>query len=155
MHGFIIALLSAVVATSAMAQSDADGRFQIEPLGEDVLRLDKITGEVQICANSNPTFACRVIVERAVPLTVDAPASGAILAENAALKAENRALKERLAMIAALVDDVDRAELARVRGNGAMSDDIRREIDEAVEVTDYAVRRFRDVLRAFGEGEGR
>ncbi|MEO1105552.1 MAG: hypothetical protein AAFW98_17755 [Pseudomonadota bacterium] len=140
----IAACLTVSFCAAAAAQGIDDGRFQIEAVGENVLRLDRLTGKVEVCAQSTPTFVCRTVVEPAEPLSAELPASGAMLAENEKLKAENRALRERLAMIAALVEETDGERLARTT-------DIRRDIDEAVEVTDYAFRRFRDLFTALGE----
>lgn len=156
MRSLMIALiapiaLAAVGPVAASAQDDDDARFSIERVGEDVLRLDRVTGEVRLCVKSEPTFVCRTVVEpRAAPVAEPEPAQSEVLAENEALKAENRRLRERLAMVAALVEDIETEE-----GDGRI--DIpsiaRREIDQAVEVTGYAVRRFRDMITSLTEDE--
>jgi hypothetical protein len=70
--------------------------------------------------------------------------------ENARLEERVGQLERRLEMIAAIagasgpIPAGDTGQAARV------PDDARREIDRAVAVTDYAVRRFRDLVRALG-----
>ena len=142
--------LGAGAFTAASAQTGrppaGDERYQMERVGEDILRLDRETGEVQLCAQSQPRFTCRIVVERSVRETPRGlPASGEVLAENEALKAEVAALTRRLEMIKALLDDVEPAPVASL---GSLSRDARREIDDAIEVTDYAVRRFRTLVES-------
>ena len=149
-----IAALALSLALSSLAvfgpvHAQDDPRFQIERVGEDVLRLDRETGEVQLCARAQPTYACRTVVEATSREATAAPASGEILEENNALRAENRALKEKLSMIAAIVEGADTATEAGGLRSTEFASDARRDIDQAVEVTDYAVRRFRDLLKSF------
>ncbi|MEM9222331.1 MAG: hypothetical protein AAGB11_08015 [Pseudomonadota bacterium] len=148
MRALLILALALLMSVNAAAQAEDEGRFQIERVGEGLLRLDRITGEVQLCVRATPTFGCRTVVDAEAPVIPDEPASGTLLAENEALKAENRALRERLRMIAALVED---AALTRSPLSSTTFGTTKREIDEAVEVTDYAVRRFRDLLKSFGD----
>lgn len=148
-------LALAVVATApARAQEMNAARFQMERLGEDMLRLDRVTGLVELCVVSKPTFVCREVVP-AAPVRDDdgVPASGAILAENEALKLENARLKRRLGMIAALVADSAAADAAPASGSlrSVLPADARREIDEALDVTTYAVRRFSDLFKTLTE----
>lgn len=149
-------------APGAVADETAE-RFQMERVGEDVLRLDRETGRVELCAPSTPTFACRIVVEgvvdRAAATTPDgAPASGALLSENQALRAENAALKRRLQMIRALVEGVE-GEMPPMEGGGprrtadrlGLPSFSRQELDEALDMTDYAVRRFRDIFNGLAD----
>ncbi|WMS43303.1 hypothetical protein RDV64_02550 [Acuticoccus sp. MNP-M23] len=129
--------------------ANPDDRFQIERVGEDILRLDRTTGEVQLCAQSQPMFTCRTVVRREAPEGERGfPASGEMLAENQALKAEVEVLKQRLGMIKALVDDVDPVAVDAGSGNTR-----RRDLKEAIDVTDYAFRRFRDLVKSLNEDE--
>ncbi len=127
-------------------------------MGDDLLRLDRETGEVRLCAESQPMFACRTVVigNRSADDT-EFPASGELLAENRALKAENEALKERLAMVKALLEDVEAASAdelgAATRGGERDWAGTRRDIEEAIDVTDYAFRRFRDLVKSLSDDE--
>lgn len=153
--GVLVLAGSLGFAGTALAQEMDESRFQIERVGEDVLRLDRATGLVELCVASKPTFVCREVVPAAPPAdeSVTVPASGAMLAENEALKLENARLKRRLAMIAALVSDSDAADVAASRGSlrSVLPSDTRREIDEALDVTTYAVQRFSDLFRTLTE----
>lgn len=151
-----LAVCSAAAAPAALAQDPAaDGRFQIERVGEDLLRLDRATGLVELCVVSKPTFVCREVVAAAPPLEEGAasPASGEILAENQALKLENARLERRLAMIAALVADSAEPEALPTTLRAVLPLDARREIDEALDVTTYAVRRFSDLFKSLAEDD--
>ena len=153
--GVLVLTASLGLAGTALAQQMDESRFQIERVGEDVLRLDRATGLVELCVASKPAFVCREVVAAAPPADESAtvPASGAMLAENEALKLENARLKRRLAMIAALVSDSDAADVAASRGSlrSVLPTDTRREIDEALDVTTYAVQRFSDLFRTLTE----
>lgn len=135
-----------------------DGRFQIERVGEDVLRLDRASGKVELCvstATTTPTFACRTVIAGVKDNVSPPPASGDVLAENQALRQENERLKQRLAMIAALVEDIE-ADATPARDLVPLIPPVaKREIDQAVEVTTYAVRRFRDLVESLVEEENR
>jgi len=141
-----LALGVGVAAAFPAAAQDAgdDERFQIERVGEDVLRLDRQTGQVDLCARSTPTFVCRTVVLPPAPTVApgNGAASGEVLAENQALRQENARLKRRLAMIAALVADAE----AETPPDTLIPSAARREIDEALDVTTYAVRRFHDLF---------
>lgn len=152
------ALFAALAAASPVAGQESpadDERFQIERVGEDVLRLNRQTGEVELCARSTPTFVCRTVVEPAPapPVatqdTAGVAASAEILSENQALRLENARLKRRLAMIGALVAETE-AEGASVPAI-SIPGSARREIDEALDVTTYAVRRFHDLFNTLTE----
>ena len=151
-----LALATACVAGApARAQEMDAARFQMERVGEDMLRLDRVTGLVELCVVSKPTFVCREVVPAApVPDEgMSVPASGAILAENEALKLEIARLKRRLGMIAALVADTAAADVPPTAGSlrSVLPADARREIDEALDVTTYAVRRFSDLFKTLTE----
>ncbi len=157
-HGSAAALALAVCGAgtaAALAQDASDGRFQIERVGEDLLRLDRATGLVELCVVATPTFVCREVVAAAPPLEegTASPASGEILSENQALKLENARLKRRLAMIAALVADSAEPEALPTTLRAVLPLDARREIDEALDVTTYAVRRFSDLFKSLTEDD--
>ncbi|GAB5377733.1 MAG: hypothetical protein AcusKO_41950 [Acuticoccus sp.] len=141
------------------AEDTGDGRFQMERIGEDVLRLDRESGQVELCvstATDTPTFACRVVIP-ATQTTNPPPAaaasepaslaSGALQAENRTLRQENARLRRRLSMIAALVKDAeDETKAAGPDTVPLLPPAARREIDQAIDVTGYALSRFRDMV---------
>ena len=143
-----LGLITGLVQPAA-AQSEPE-RFQIEPMGDGVLRLDRTTGAVEMCAEGEPLLDCRIVVE---PVSVeDGPtiAEADLIAENQRLSEEVAALRERLARIAALAGEVD-AEAVGDEEPGPFVTTARREIDEALELTDYALRRFRDLYKSLTE----
>jgi hypothetical protein len=145
-------LAALLVPSAALAQAPSD-RFQIERTEEGVLRLDRVTGAVDVCTMENEGWACDSVVPPAAPPSealADTDAWRTLQAENARLAEELQRLERRLGMIAALVADVDAAADAPP-GAGDFTEDARRQIDRAVDVTDYAVRRFADLFRSFGE----
>lgn len=151
-----LALCAAATAPATAQDGDAaeDGRFQMERIGEDVLRLDRESGQVELCvstATDTPTFACRIVIPatQTTPQPAAAasePASGAVQAENRALRQENARLKRRLAMIAALVKDAEDEAKAGPATVPLLPPAARREIDQAIDVTGYALSRFRDMV---------
>jgi hypothetical protein len=51
------------LATPAVAQIEADGRFALQPVPDGVLRLDRRTGEVSFCRRDGETWACRAVAD--------------------------------------------------------------------------------------------
>ena len=158
MRPLIMTLAILAAAPLPAAAQEDDARFTMERVGNNFIRLDQATGEVRLCVEGQAGFTCRTVVEpAAAPITADLPAQSAVLAENERLKAEVRDLRERISMIAALVEDVEAD--AGGTGGAAASSDVgipsiaRREIDNAVEVTGYALRRFRDLIKSLTEDE--
>lgn len=158
MRPFILTIaILAATALPAAAQED-DARFTVERVGDNFIRLDQASGEVRLCVEGEAGFTCRTVVEpAAAPITSELPAQSEVLAENERLKAEIRDLRERLSMIAALVEDVEadagEAGTSATSGEVGIPSIARREIDNAVEVTGYALRRFRDLIKSLTEEE--
>lgn len=151
MRAVIIASMVAM-AVPAMAQDADNARYQMERLGDVLLRLDTQTGGVELCEAAEGPFRCREVVAP-VDAAEAAPAEGATVkelrAEIARLTAQNRQLSARLTRVAGALDGFSPETGTIV--SGGLSATARREIDEAVDVTDYAVRRFRDLFRTFSE----
>jgi len=136
------------IAPAALAQQPTD-RFQIEETAEGVLRLDRVTGAVDVCTIGDAGWDCETVVAPAPPPRRDIADTQAwrdLSAENARLEAEVARLERRLGMIAALVAGID-PETVEARDD-TLGNAARREIDRAVDVTDYAVRRFGELFRA-------
>lgn len=148
-------VLAGLVAASPAALGQAPGdRFQIVETADGVLRLDRVTGAVDLCTLGDAGWDCESVVEAAATPSRDVTETGAwrdLTAENARLKEEVARLERRLAMIAALVEGIE----PKPASEGDTVEDARREIDRAVEVTGYALRSFRDLIRALEEEEAR
>lgn len=142
-----------VLGSPGLAQAPTD-RFQIEETSEGVLRLDRVTGAVDVCRLGDAGWDCESVVPAAAEPARDPTDTSAwrnLTAENARLKEEVARLERRLAMIAALVEGAD-AEGAEAAGDDEdLTAAARREIDRAVDITDYAVRRFGELFRSLGE----
>jgi len=146
---FLVALVALSTAASGQAPTD---RFQIEEFAEGVLRLDRVTGALDLCSLGDAGWDCEPVVEPAPDPernVTETTAWRELTAENARLEEEVARLERRLAMIAALVEDVE----AEAAADDGLTEAARREIDRAVEVTDYAVRRFADLFRSLTEEE--
>jgi len=149
MRTALVGLSIILGATGAAAQASPD-RFQIEPMEEGVLRLDRQTGAVDECIVSGEGWSCDTVLPAPTPneAVTDTQAWRNLTAENARLESEVRQLQRRLKMIAALAGEPGDATADAAESEALMPQTARREIDRAVEVTDYAVRRFRDLFRS-------
>ena len=152
-HMFSIAIVAVLATFPAAAQSleaAPEGRFQVEAAGERLVRIDRTTGEVAVCSEDEGAWSCAAVPgpgENAVQ-----PASAAsdeLIAENARLRERVGTLEERLGSIAGLAQDPSQTASCET----AVPSDTRRDIEEAVAVTDFAVRRFRDLYRSLSADE--
>ncbi|MEM7693698.1 MAG: hypothetical protein AAF318_04555 [Pseudomonadota bacterium] len=144
-----LALCGAVMGLGpAWGQGEVAGRYQMERSGDDLLRLDTRTGQLDLCRRDGARMVCTTAAPGAAAAP-EAPA-GDLAAEVARLKAQNVALTARLARVAAAVQGFE-PDTGLLDDAGGISATARREIDEAVDVTDYAVRRFRDLFRTFSD----
>ncbi|MBJ3775528.1 hypothetical protein [Acuticoccus mangrovi] len=142
----VIAALMLPLAGPAVAQT-FDGRFQIEPVHNGALRLDRDSGAIELCTSVEDAkadgWSCEEVV---APNLEPADASRALAAENRQLKRRVVALERRLKTIAALATDgLPASERA---AETTFSEDARRGIDQAVDVTGYALKRFSDLYRS-------
>ena len=140
---FAIVAVPLLGLSPALAQS---GRFQIEPSGPNILRLDRETGEIATCAaGEDGAWRCETLVEATAS---DAPES-ALRAENARLEARIEVLERRLARITRIANGgADDAASATAPNSRIDTAKARRDIDDAVEVTGYAFRQFRGLVEA-------
>lgn len=148
-----LALTMGVGAAPPTAFAQDGDRFQLVPMGEGALRLDKGTGTVEMCVGEGDAYECRTVVEAVPVVGEQSVAEADLIAENERLRAEVADLTERLATIAALAE-VAAQEGSEDAGEGrgtAMAARARREIDQALELTDYALRRFRDLYQSWTE----
>ncbi|WP_075219177.1 hypothetical protein [Acuticoccus yangtzensis] len=164
------------VMVGSVAAEAQQGRFQIEPSGPNILRLDRETGAIASCQPGDEGWSCETLVPAEAP---DAPAAG-LAAENRRLKARVEVLERRLARIKRIANGGEDtaaapgpppAGNARIGTAGAEplapesgkseegastgdaprpaavpTDEILRDIDQAVEVTGYALRQFRALV---------
>lgn len=160
----LVAML--MLASPAFGQSAGapGGRYQLQESGPNVLRLDRETGEIASCSpGEGARWSCETLVAAAAPSEpegssdlADADASSEpesrsdLVAENRRLTARVAELEDRLAQVAAVAAsaDVPTTDARPAQTSGFDVEQTRREIDQAVEVTDYAVRRFRDLVEA-------
>ncbi|MGO4682961.1 hypothetical protein [Hyphomicrobium sp. 2TAF46] len=77
---------------------NARGRYSMLPIDGGVMRLDRETGGVAICARVDNELACRAIEDRTNVPQAD---------ELAALRAENRQLKQRIREMTAAIESGD------------------------------------------------
>ncbi|MCF3934731.1 hypothetical protein L1787_15115 [Acuticoccus sp. M5D2P5] len=144
------ALATVMVASPAFAETAE--RFQIVPVGETVLRLDRVTGAIELCAEADGgAWRCNEVVAP-VPLS-RGEAATALADENASLKARVTELERRLNEIGALVEGYDADKAADEAASVRLRSEARRGIDEAIDVTEYAVRRFRNLYDALTSDE--
>ncbi|WP_045837004.1 hypothetical protein [Hyphomicrobium sp. 99] len=97
-------------APDSTAKSDADanskGRYQMSPIEGGVIRLDRETGAIVVCSRIGNELACRSIEERTNVPSAD---------ELAALRAENRQLKQR---IKEMMEDIESEPRTSPYGSG-------------------------------------
>lgn len=79
------AMLAVLIATPALAQEAASGRYAMTPTAEGMLRLDTRTGEVSLCSNATGTWTCRSVPDDRIALDDEIDR----------LNAENRRLRAR------------------------------------------------------------
>ncbi|CAA2137822.1 hypothetical protein [Hyphomicrobium sp. ghe19] len=98
----ILPALASFAAAGPVMDEDADasskpseGRYSMSPVDGGVMRLDKQTGIVAICARIGNEIACRGIEDK-----TDVPKAD----ELSALKEENRQLKRRIKAMMAAID---------------------------------------------------
>lgn len=154
--GFAAAVLATPAAAEPLPESDA--RFQIERLEEGFLRLDKQTGAVEMCVEGEPAFACREVMSPPEEPSSSAPIPTDLLAEVQTLRTEVAELRRRLNMIAALAGDGAQAEASAATATAiARTPNIpaqtRRDIDQALDVTDYTIRRFIDLFSSLEQAQ--
>ncbi|WP_226577828.1 hypothetical protein [Acuticoccus sediminis] len=156
-QGLTVVALASVLAAPAAAQS---GRFQMEPSGPNILRLDRETGEIASCSAGDSGWVCETLVPAK---DAEAPAT-ALLDENRRLKARVEVLERRLGQIAAIArggaeiganadGEAGPAPVATESPDDRIDvEKARRDIDDAVEVTGYALRSFRGLVDALTAG---
>lgn len=139
----VIAIVAFVLTALPAASEGVESRFQMLQAGEDVLRIDTLTGAIDTCGAQGDGWSCRRVV---------APPDGGRDVEAAQLRealAERDRLKSALGEIAKIAAEA----IGEPHPPVAMSDEARRSIDEALDVTDYTLRRALTIYRALLEPE--
>ncbi len=138
-----VCIVAAMLAAPLPAVAETDeARFHIQDVRGGFMRLDRTTGAVELCrGDANEGVECETVVT-----AVGEGAAGTI----AELRAENEALRAELAVLKATLARI--AELAAPMASDDESEPLitsttRRDIDRALEVTDTALRTFRDLFK--------
>ena len=140
----IVAVLFAA-PLPAVAETD-EARFQVQDVRGGFMRLDRVTGAVELCrGDASVGVACETVVA-----AVGEGEQGTLAdlrAENDALRAELTVLRATLARIAELAAPM----AAEDDSEPLITSTTRRDIDRALEVTDTALRTFRDLFKGLQE----
>ncbi|MGQ0456105.1 MAG: hypothetical protein ACT4OU_03470 [Hyphomicrobium sp.] len=131
--------LAGASAFSAMAQTpdDGKGRYALSPVDGGVLKLDKETGAVSLCARKGDAWTCEAVKD------VGSPGDVARLeSENKDLKARVKALEDDVAAtVAPLEPPAPKAQLPTEE-----------EVDKALDYVENIFKKFRDRIRKY-EGD--
>jgi hypothetical protein len=122
-----VALPGAAPAFADDSQLPAPGRFDMHPSGEGVLRLDRATGEIALCAADAgaAAWACRVVVEAAAPPPVPESASAAdrrIAAARERARVAEAERRREAAGLRAAPQGPDAAPVPPAMANGALGE---------------------------------
>lgn len=135
---------AAVPSWSGIAFAQGEGaRYQMERVDGGVLRIDTLTGAIDLCRGIGSAWRCERVVDG--PEGAFRGAAGGNEADVKRLEAERDRLLAVLAEIAALAEAAV-SDKPTPPGRPGIAFKTRRDIDEAIAVTDYAVRRFRDLV---------
>jgi hypothetical protein len=125
-------------------------RFQIERDGDGFVRLDSKTGETSYCRSTNGKLVCRLAVEERDTFHNEiSDLQGKLRAAEEKLNAEDET-EHSLLRPKDDVPDTDHDEDA-----GSENDKFEKELDRAMEITKFAVRRLfktvKELQKEFGE----
>lgn len=123
-------------ASSGLAQppDDAKGRFALSPVPGGVVRLDKETGEMSLCAERAQKWICEPVEDRGNQGAGDK------------LEAENRELRAR---IKALEDQVATPDAGPPAPKAQLPTE--EEVDKALDYVETIFKKFRDRIRKYEE----
>lgn len=115
-------------ATTGMAQDNDDNRYELQPSGDGVVRLDRKTGQMSFCTTRDDQLVCRLAAD-----------------EREAYEAEIRRLEERLD---ALEPDRQDGEAPPKTSDRLVPtpDAAEREFQKAMKYAERAMRHFFDVM---------
>jgi|SRR5690606_36681560 len=123
--------IAAAAAVPAAAEQGANARerYFVTPTDKGVLRVDRQTGRVSLCADRDDTATCSLVAD------------------------DREAYEAEIARLQAEVDRL-RARVAELEG-GAVTGDVetfgdlpsREEVDKALDLTEHVFRRFFDMAR--------
>lgn len=127
----IVIMLACTWIAAAQGPDDDKGRYALSPVDGGVLRLDKATGDVSLCAQKTAVWTCEPVEDRTKP------------AENRSrLEAENGELKAR---IKALEDQLAASELPAPKSQLPTEE----EVDKALDYVESIFKKFRDRIRKY------
>lgn len=139
----LLAVFTLCAVPAIAAAETPQARFQLEPVSGGVIRLDRETGAVELCrGDTNIGYRCETVVQ-GVGLAEEAQIE-ALRLERDALQAELSVLRSTLERIAELAGP---APESNETSEPLITSTTRQEIDRALQVTDTALRTFRDLFR--------
>lgn len=135
-----LAVAGLVVAAPALSVEAAneqrpDGRYQMQNTDDGVLRLDTATGAMSLCKDSDGAWSCAVIADDGISDAADVEA----------LRAENRKLRDRIAV---LERNPPRALGAQKPSSSFGSEGLpsEAEVDRAFTFVEGIIRRFKGLV---------
>lgn len=127
----IVSIIAFTWIAAAQGPEDDKGRYALSPIDGGVLRLDKATGDVSLCAQKSDAWVCEPVEDRAKT------------GENRSrLETENGELKAR---IKALEDQLAGSELPAPKSQLPTEEDV----DKALDYVESIFKKFRDRIRKY------
>jgi len=134
----LMLMTAASCGVRADTPDDARGRYALSPVDGGVLRLDKETGAVALCAKKGEAWSCDPVSDKA----------GAANERIAKLEAENKELKDRIAALEAGRHDGPAPDAATPDGKApGFQVPSEEEVDKALDYVERMFRKFRDRLQ--------
>lgn len=125
---------AAAFPAMAQAPDDGKGRYALSPVDGGVLKLDKETGAVSLCANKSGGWTCEAVKDAGTPGDV-----ARLESENKELKARVKALEDDAAATGApLEPPAPKAQLPTEE-----------EVDKALDYVENIFKKFRDRIRKY------
>lgn len=136
-----VALVAAIAVLAAVSAAFADdrpddgkGRYQLSPVDGGVMRLDRETGAVSMCAKKGDAWTCDAVEDRA-----KASDAAKLEQENRDLKARIRTLEDQAAALPGAIEPpAPKAQLPTEE-----------EVDKALDYVENIFKKFRDRIRKY------
>jgi len=147
----LLLALICLTAGPALAQQTAPGteggRFTLQEVRAGYLRLDRSSGEVSLCRERDHGWTCDLIAD---DRAVYSDEIGRLEKEKARLESRVAALEARLDAIVGLAESpVDTEAAAGASPKASATTSMDEEIDQALDVTERAMRRFFGIVQDF------